>query len=128
MERRAINTPKAGRPRGPYNQAVRVGPTIFVSNQNPIDPATGQVVEGGIEGHTRRVIENIRAILEADGASLDQVVRTTVYLLDLDDFAAMNGVYAEYFTGLAPARATIQVAALPIGARLQMDAIAVVDE
>ena len=128
MERRAINTEKAGRPRGPYNQAVRVGNMIFVSAQNPIDPATGQVVEGGIEGHTRRVVENIRAILESDGASLDQVVRTTVFLLDLNDFAAMNGVYAECFTALAPARSTIQVAALPGGARLQMDAIAVVDE
>jgi 2-iminobutanoate/2-iminopropanoate deaminase len=127
MARREINTPQAGRPRGPYNQAVQIGSLIFVSAQNPVEPTTGQVVEGGIEAHTRRVIESIAAILAEAGASLEHVARTTVYLLDLNDFAAMNAVYAEYFRGLAPARSTIQVGALPNGARLQMDAIAVLD-
>jgi 2-iminobutanoate/2-iminopropanoate deaminase len=128
VARRAINTEQAGRPRGPYNQAVQVGSMIFVSAQNPVDPTTGQLVEGGIEDHTRRVIESIAAILAEGGATLEQVVRTTVFLLDLNEFAAMNAVYAEYFSGLAPARSTIQVGALPNGARLQMDAIAVLDD
>jgi 2-iminobutanoate/2-iminopropanoate deaminase len=126
MDPQAVKTDKAPVPRGPYNQAVRVGGTIYVAGQVPIDPATNQVVEGGIEAQTRRVLENIRAILEEAGSSLDRVVKTTIFLLDVGEFAALNAVYAEYFTGTAPARSTVQVAALPgAGVRLQIDAIAV---
>ena len=126
MDPQAVKTDKAPLPRGPYNQAVRVGDTIYVAGQIPIDPATNQVVEGGIEEQTRRVMENIKAILEAASASMDRVVKTTIFLLDVGEFAQMNAVYAEYFTGITPARSTVQVAALPgAGVRLQIDAIAV---
>ena len=125
MELQAVKTDKAPQPRGPYNQAVRVGHTIYVAGQIPVDPATNQVVDGGIETQTRRVLDNIRAILEAAGSSLDRVVKTTIFLADVNDFAAMNAVYGEYFTAVAPARSTVQVAALPgAGVRLQVDAIA----
>ena len=126
MDLQAIKTDRAPLPRGPYNQAVRVGDTIYVAGQIPIDPTTNQVVEGGIEVQTRRVLDNLTAILEAAGSSLDRVVKTTIFLLDVGEFAQMNAVYAEYFTGTAPARSTVQVAALPgAGVRLQIDAIAV---
>ena len=126
MEPQPIKTDQAPVPRGPYNQAIRVGDTIYVAGQIPVDPSTNQVVEGGIEAQTRRVLDNIRAILEAAGSSLDRVVKTTIFLVDVNDFAAMNAVYAEYFSGVAPARSTVQVAALPgAGVRLQIDAIAV---
>jgi len=126
MEHRAIRTDRAPVPRGPYNQAIRVGETIYVAGQIPVDPATNQVVEGGVEAQARQVLDNVRAILEAAGSSMDRVVKTTIFLVDVGDFAAVNAVYAEYFTGTAPARSTVQVAALPgAGARLQIDAIAV---
>lgn len=127
MDPEAIKTEKAPVPRGPYNQAVRVGDTIYVAGQIPVDPATNQVVEGGIEAQTRRVLTNIMAIVEAAGSSLDRVVKITIFLLDVNDFAAMNAVYREFFTGdVAPARSCVQVAALPgSGVRLQVDAIAV---
>jgi 2-iminobutanoate/2-iminopropanoate deaminase len=121
-----IKTDNAPVPRGPYNQAIRVGDTIYVAGQIPIDPSTNEVVKGGIEEQTRRVLDNIKAILEAAGSSMDRVVKTTIFLLDVADFPQMNAVYAGYFTGIAPARSTVQVAALPgAGVRLQVDAIAV---
>ncbi len=126
MTPEAIRTDHAPVPRGPYNQAVRAGDTIYVAGQIPIDPATNQVVEGGIEAQTRRVMDNIKAILEAAGTGMNSVVKTTIFLVDVAEFAQVNAVYAEYFTAVAPARATVQVAALPgAGARLQIDAIAV---
>ena len=126
MDLQAVKTDKAPLPRGPYNQAVRVGDTIYVAGQIPIDPTTNQVVEGGIEVQTRRVLDNIAAILQEAGSSLDRVVKTTIFLVDVGEFAQMNAVYAEYFTGASPARSTVQVAALPgAGVRLQIDAIAV---
>ncbi|MBA2448671.1 MAG: RidA family protein [Chloroflexi bacterium] len=126
MDPQAVKTDKAPLPRGPYNQAVRVGDTIYVAGQIPIDPTTNQVVEGGIEVQTRRVLDNVAAILEEAGSSLDRVVKTTIFLLDVGEFAQMNAVYAEYFTGITPARSTVQVAALPgAGVRLMIDAIAV---
>ncbi len=126
MDLQSIQTDRAPVPRGPYNQAVRVGDTIYVAGQIPIDPATNEVVAGGIEAQTRRVLDNIRAILEAAGLSMDRVVKTTIFLADVDEFAQVNAVYGEYFTGVTPARSTVQVAALPgAGARLQIDAIAV---
>ena len=125
MELQPIKTDRAPIPRGPYNQAVRVRDTIYVAGQIPIDPATNQVVEGGIEVQGRQVLDNVKAILEAAGSSLDRVVKTTIFMADVGEFAQLNAIYAEYFTGVTPARSTVQVAALPgAGVRLMIDAIA----
>src|SRR6476661_7992693 len=125
--RQAVATPLAPKAIGPYSQAIRAGSLLFVSGQVPIDPATGQIVEGDIAAQTHRVFRNISEILKAGGASLDHVVRTTVFLADMNDFAAMNEVYGGYFTAPAPARATVQVSRLPKDARIEIDAIAVVE-
>lgn len=124
--REGITTPDAPKAIGPYSQGVRMGHLLFVSGQIPVDPATGDVVDGDIAAMTRRVLDNVRAVLAAAGASLDHVARTTVYLADMNDFAAMNAVYAEYFASPAPARSTIQVARLPRDVRVEIDVIAVV--
>jgi 2-iminobutanoate/2-iminopropanoate deaminase len=124
MVRRTIATDRAPRAIGPYVQAVQVGEWIFVSGQIALDPETGDLVPGGIEEQTERVLQNLRAILEAAGSSLEKVVKTTVYLADLNDFAKMNEVYARYFPGEKPARATVEVSRLPRDARIEMDAIA----
>jgi 2-iminobutanoate/2-iminopropanoate deaminase len=123
--RQAVSTDSAPKAIGPYSQAIRAGSLIFVSGQVPIDPASGQIVEGDIAAQTHRVFCNISEILKAGGASLDDVVRTTVFLADMNDFAAMNEVYAGYFTAPAPARATVQVSRLPKDARIEIDVIAV---
>ncbi len=123
--RQAVATPSAPQAIGPYSQAIRAGAFLFVSGQVPIDPATGQIVDGDIAAQTHRVFQNISAILKAGGASLDHVARTTVFLADMNDFAAMNEVYAGYFTSPAPARATVQVSRLPKDARIEIDVIAV---
>src|SRR3712207_2505209 len=123
-EIRAITTDRAPIPRGPYSPAIRAGTMVFVAGQVPLDPATNQPVEGSIEDQTRRVMENIAAILEAAGSSLARVVKVTIFLADIGDFAAVNGVYASYFTGTPPARSTI-AGTLPSGFRLMIDAIAV---
>lgn len=123
-----VSTPAAPRAIGPYSQAIRAGGMVFVSGQIPIDPATGALIDGDIGAQTTRVLENIRAILSAAGTSMAQVVRTTVYLADMSDFSAMNDVYARYFPAPAPARATIQAARLPRDARIEIDAIALVEE
>ena len=122
--RQAVATPSAPKAIGPYSQAIRAGSLLFVSGQIPLDPATGQMVEGGIAAQTHRVFQNLAAILEAAGTSFDQVVRTTVYLADMNDFAAMNEVYGTYFSSPAPARATVQAARLPRDARVEIDVIA----
>ena len=122
--RQAVSTPSAPAAIGPYSQAVRAGSLVFVSGQIPIDPATGNLVGGDIAAQTHRVFQNIGEILNAAGASFDQVVRTTVYLADMNDFAAMNEVYATYFSSPAPARATVQAARLPKDARVEIDVIA----
>ena len=122
--REGLNTPDAPKAIGPYSQGVRSGPFLFVSGQGPIDPATGALVDGDIGVQTRRVFANITAILKAGGASLDHVVRTTVYLADMNDFAAMNAAYAEHFSAPAPARTTIQAARLPRDMRIEIDVIA----
>ena len=119
-----VSTDSAPKALGPYSQAVRAGQFLFVSGQVPIDPATGQLVDGTIADETRRVFENIGAILKAGGASFQQVVRATVYLADLGDFAAMNEVYATFFTPPQPSRSTIQAARLPRDARIEVDVIA----
>ena len=123
--RDAVSTPAAPAAIGPYSQAIRAGSLLFVSGQIPLDPATATLVEGGIAVQTHRVLRNLAGILEAAGSSLERVVRTTVYLADMNDFAAMNEVYGTYFTSPAPARATIQAARLPKDARVEIDVIAI---
>jgi 2-iminobutanoate/2-iminopropanoate deaminase len=124
--REALSTPDAPKAIGPYSQGVRAGQLLFVSGQGPIDPVTGALIDGDIGMQTRRVFENLGAILKAGGASFDHVVRSTVYLADMNDFAAMNSVYAEFFSAPAPARTTIQAARLPKDMRIEIDVIAVV--
>ena len=111
--RQAISTPLAPKAIGPYSQGIRAGSLLFVSGQVPIDPATGALVDGNIAAQTRRVFQNIGEILKAGGASFDHVVRTTVFLADMEDFTAMNEVYGTFFAPPFPARATVQVARLP---------------
>ena len=125
---REVRTEHAPEPVGPYSQAVVHGGLVFASGQIPLDPETGERVEGEIEDQTRRVIANLGAVLDAAGSSLTRVVKATVYLTDLALFPRVNAIYAEAFTGdPAPARATVQVAGLPLGADVEIDAIAVVD-
>ena len=122
--RQAVSTPSAPQAIGPYSQGIRAGSLLFVSGQVPIDPATGNVIEGDIAAQTHRVFQNIGEILKAGGASFEHVVRTTVFLADMNDFGAMNAVYATYFSAPAPARATVQVSRLPKDARIEIDVIA----
>lgn len=124
MEGKTVKTPGAPAAIGPYSQAVRAGEFLFCSGQIPLDPSTGRMIEGGIEAQTERVLENLAAVLSAGGSSLDEVVKTTVYLEDLGDFPAMNAVYGKYFPNDPPARATVGVARLPAGARVEIDAVA----
>ena len=119
-----IATGRAPAAIGPYSQAVRSGPFLFCSGQIPLDPASGQLVEGGIEAQTVQVLDNLTALLAAAGLTLGDVVKTTVFLVTMDDFPAMNEVYARYFDEDPPARSTIGVAALPKGARVEIEAIA----
>jgi 2-iminobutanoate/2-iminopropanoate deaminase len=124
MAKEVISTTAAPAAIGPYSQAVRVGNLLFVSGQIPIDPATGEVVAGDIRVQTGQVMKNLAAIVEAAGSSLDRVAKTTVYLRDLSEFSAMNEVYAQFFGGDPPARATVQVARLPRDAAIEIDLIA----
>lgn len=123
MSARTISTDKAPEAIGPYSQGIAASGFLFLSGQVPLDPATGDLVEGTVQEEVTRVMENLKAVLEAAGSGLDRVVRTTVFLTDLKDFAAMNEVYARYFGAHRPARSTVQVAALPKGARVEIDAI-----
>jgi 2-iminobutanoate/2-iminopropanoate deaminase len=125
--KQAVSSPGAPKAIGPYSQAVRAGQLLFVSGQVPLDPATGQMVEGDIAAQTRRVFDNLAAVLKAGGRSFADVVRTTVFLADMNDFAAVNEVYGTYFTEPYPARATVQVARLPKDARVEIDVIASFD-
>jgi 2-iminobutanoate/2-iminopropanoate deaminase len=111
---------------GPYSPAVRVGNLLFLSGQIPLDPSSGQLVEGDICAQTRQVMQNMSALLEAGGADFSHVARTTIFLADMNDFATVNEIYASYFTEPYPARATVQVARLPKDVRVEIDAIAVV--
>ena len=123
----AISSAGAPKAIGPYSQAVRAGQLLFLSGQVALDPATGQMVEGGIAEQTRRVFENLAAVLAAAGRSFADVVRTTVFLADMNDFVAMNEIYGQYFKEPYPARATVQVARLPKDARVEIDLIASFD-
>ena len=127
MTRQAIHTDTAPKAIGPYSQAVRSGSTLYLSGQTPLDPATGEMVAGGIAEQATRVFENLKAVLGAAGASFDDVVRVAIYITDLGNFGAVNEVMKKYFSEPYPARSTIGVAALPRGAAVEVDVIAVAD-
>jgi 2-iminobutanoate/2-iminopropanoate deaminase len=119
-----ISTEKAPGAIGPYSQAVKVGGLVFVSGQIPIDPATGNFVSDDVAEQTEQVLKNLSAVLEAAGSSMAKVVKTTVFLADMNDFAVMNEIYGRYFSEMSPARATVQAARLPRDARVEIDCIA----
>lgn len=123
MPRTIISTPKAPAAVGTYSQAVKVGTTVYVSGQIPLDPATGQLVEGPIDKHIHRVFQNLHAIIETSGGTFAHVVKLNVFVTDLANFATLNKIMAEYFKEPFPARAAIQVAALPKGAQVEMDCV-----
>lgn len=122
--KKAIHTDKAPAAIGPYSQGVKAGDLIFVSGQLPVDPATGAFAGEDIESQTRQSLENLKSILEAGGSGLNQVIKTNVYLADMGDFAAMNGIYAQYFSEPFPARAAVEVARLPKDARVEIECVA----
>lgn len=124
MTRRVVQTDKAPAAVGPYSQAVISGQLVFTAGQLGLIPDSGTMVAGGVEAQTEQALKNLRAVLEAAGTSLDQVVKVTVFLADMDDFAAVNAVYAGFFTGEPPARSAVQVARLPLDARVEIEAIA----
>ena len=119
----AINTSQAPAALGPYSQAIKSGPWVFISGQIPLDPTSMELVEGGIEAQTRLVFKNLNAVATAAGSNLQNAVKLTIYLTDLDDFAVVNGIMAENFQEPYPARATIQVSALPKGCNVEIDAV-----
>ena len=122
--REVIATEKAPAAVGPYSQAIRAGDLVFTAGQLGLDPATGKLVEGGVEAQARQALTNLQAVLEAAGSSLKRVVKVTVFLQDINDFRAVNGVYAQFFTQEPPARSAVQVAALPLGGLIEIEAIA----
>jgi 2-iminobutanoate/2-iminopropanoate deaminase len=125
--RQAVSAPNAAKPIGPYSPAIRAGNLLFISGQVGFDPVTGALIDGDISAQTDQVMRNIGALLEAAGTDFAHVVRTTVFLADMGEFAAMNAVYARYVVDPPPARSTVQVAGLPRNARVEIDVIAVVD-
>lgn len=126
MTRDIIATDRAPGAVGPYSQGIRTDHLIFTAGQVPVDPATGDLVEGPIEDQTRRVLDNLKAVIEAAGSGLEHVVKVTVFMTDLGDFKRMNAVYAEYFPSSPPARSAFQVGALPLGAAIEIEAVALV--
>jgi 2-iminobutanoate/2-iminopropanoate deaminase len=126
--RERIQTEKAPAAIGPYSQAIKANGFVFVSGQIPINPQTGEFVAGGIAEQTTRVLKNLAAVLEAAGSSLEQVVKTTVFLADMKEFSAMNEVYATFFPNPSPARATVAAAGLPRDARVEIEAVALISE
>ena len=125
MDKHVITSNKAALPVGPYSQAIRAGDFIFVAGEKGIDPATGMIVDGGIAAETRQTLENVKAILEAAGATMDDAVRSVVYMTDMGEFSQMNEVYAEYFGQAPPGRSCVQVVALPAGAHVEIEITAV---
>lgn len=128
LEKQGIYTESGSLQGAPYTPAVRVGNWVYISGQIPLDPATSQVVEGGFEEQTRQCLRNLASILKQSGLGLDSVVKTTVFLQDLENFAELNRVYGAYFTGVKPARSTVQVARLPLDVMVEIEAIAVAGE
>ena len=126
MDKKIVLTDKAPQPIGPYSQAVVANGFIFTAGQVPLDPATGKIVEGGIEAQTKRALENLKAVLKAGGSGLERVVKVTVFLKDMNDFAAVNRVYTEYFGESKPARSAVQVARLPLDSMVEIEAVALV--
>jgi 2-iminobutanoate/2-iminopropanoate deaminase len=124
MKRESVRAAGAPAAIGPYSQAVRAGGFLFCSGQLPLDPSTGKIVEGGVEAQAERVLKNLEAVLIAGGATLRSVVKTTVYLVDMVDFPAMNAVYGKFFPEDPPARATVQIVKLAAGAGVEIDAVA----
>jgi 2-iminobutanoate/2-iminopropanoate deaminase len=125
MEKKAIHTEAGPLNGAPYTPAVRVGPFIFISGQIPLDPATSLVVEGDFETQVRQCLRNLASILKQEGLGLDHIVKTTIFLKDLNNFSALNGVYGAYFTGIKPARSTVEIARLPLDVMVEIEAIAV---
>lgn len=126
MRQEPVKTSNAPAALGPYSQAIKVGEFVYTSGQIAIDPATGEFIGGGIAEQTERVLKNVAAVLEAAGSSLNQVVKTLVFLADMDDFSAMNEVYARFFSATPPARSTVQAARLPKDARIEIEAVALI--
>ncbi len=125
MNKQVVSTEGAPKAVGPYSQAISAGGFVFLSGQVPLDPRTGKLIESDSVGdHVRRVMENLKAVLEAAGSSFDLAVKVGIYLADIDDFPEVNRTYASYFTDAPPARATVQVGALPLGARVEIDMVA----
>src|ERR1700730_8210703 len=125
--KKIISTSEAPAAVGPYSQAVRAGSTIYCAGQIPLDPKSGQIVSGGIDVQTRRVLDNVTAVLKAEGLTFDHIVKTTIFLTDLGDFQTVNEIYGSYFKQQPPARSTVQVAGLPKGAKIEIEVIAVAD-
>ena len=126
MERQAISTEGAPKAIGPYSQAIRIGDFVFCAGQAGLEPATGTLVQGGIEAETLRVLQNLSAVLEAAGSSMGRVVKTTVFITNMDEFQKMNAVYAEFFPSPPPARSTVQVSRLPKDACVEIEVVATV--
>lgn len=126
MQKKVVQTDKAPKAIGPYSQAIRIDSIVYTAGQTGLEPATGELIAGGVEEQTRQVLNNIRNVLEAAGSSLEQVVKTTVFLQDMNDFAKVNAIYAEYFGENPPARSTIAVAALPKGGLVEIEAVALI--
>ena len=126
MQKKVVQTDKAPKAIGPYSQAIRTEAMVYTAGQTGLEPATGELIAGGLEEQTRQVLNNIRNVLEAAGSSLEHVVKTTVFLQDMNDFAKMNAIYAEYFGKNPPARSTIAVAALPKGGLVEIEAVALI--
>ena len=124
IQRNVVHTEAAPKAVGPYSQAIRCGDMVFTAGQVAIDPALGRVVAESVEDQTRQVLKNLRAVLEAAGSGLDLVVKCTVFLTDMGEFSRMNGVYAEFFPEAPPARSAVQVAALPLGVKVEIEAVA----
>lgn len=123
-QREIIHSDNAPKAIGPYSVGVRAGQLVFTAGQIGIDPATGEIVSGGIEAETQQVMQNLQNILKSAGSSLEQAIKTTVFLRDINDFSEMNGVYGQYFQSAPPARSTIQVAGLPKGAAVEIEVVA----
>jgi len=126
MQKKVVQTDKAPKAIGPYSQAIRTEAMIYTAGQTGLEPATGELIAGGVEEQTRQVLNNIRNVLEAAGSSLEHVVKTTVFLQDMNDFAKMNAIYAEYFGENPPARSTIAVVALPKGGLVEIEVVALI--